>query len=202
MKNMLIALMCLSLFLACATTQKVTLQEPQPDKSLLLGAILVENLGLEEVYESKTDKITVVLVGKWDENGVEKIDGFRCRTDENGYFMLQNVPRGIYIIKGIEVDLGFSIHMLLTCRWEGNTQIFEPAGTMIDHIVRVWPEMEASKIVDMGIQYFRFDFSGTIHDQKFTQLREARLGLKDKTYTMLPPAKYFAQKYPDWQWFK
>ncbi len=202
MKKKVFGLLCLGLFLGCAATKKVAFQEPQQGKSLVLGAILVENLGLEEVYESKTDKITVVLVGKWSENGVEKIEGFRCRTDENGYFMLQNVPTGIYVIKGIEVDLGFSIHMLLTSRWEGNTQIFEPAGTMIDHIVRVWPAMEATRIIDLGIQYFRFEFSGTIHDQKLSQLRETRLGLKDKTYTMLPPTKYYTQKYPNWQWFK
>jgi len=202
MKKMLFGLLCLGLFLGCAATKKVTLQEPQQGKSLVLGAILVENLGLEEVYESKTDKITVVLVGKWSENGVEKIEGFRCRTDENGYFMLQNVPTGIYVIKGIEVDLGFSIHMLLTSRWEGNTQIFEPTGTMIDYIVRVWPEMEANRITDLGIQYFRFNFSGSIYDKRFPQLRGIRLGLKDKTYTMSPPTQYFAQKYLDWQWFK
>jgi len=166
------------------------------------GAILVENLGLEEVYESRTAKITVVVVGRWIENGVEKVEGYRCRTDDMGYFMLQNVPRGVYVIKGIEVDLGFSIHMLLSSRWEGNTQIFEPAGNMIDYIVRVWPEKTPQRVIDLGIQYFRFDYSGRIHDQNFPELRAARLGLKDKSYTMAAPLSYFSSKYPDWQWFK
>ncbi|HNW60543.1 MAG TPA: hypothetical protein PKI62_12760 [bacterium] len=198
-----VAILCLAaLLLGCAGSDKLVLQPPQADKSLIVGAVLVENLGLEEVYEAKTAKITVVLVGKGMANGAEKIEGYRVRTDEKGYFTLQNVPRGTYIIKGIEVDLGFSIHMILNSRWEGNTQIFEPGGTMIDHIVRVWPEMVPARIVDLGIRYFRFDFSGSIHDQKFTQLREARLGLKDQLYTMPAPAAYFAQKFPEWAWFK
>ncbi|HNY91691.1 MAG: hypothetical protein BWY77_00224 [bacterium ADurb.Bin431] len=190
------------LIIGCAGTEKMMLQPPQPDKSLVVGAVLVENLGLEEVYEAKTARIWVVLVGKGVENGVEKIEGYRCRTDENGYFMLQNVPRGTYIIKGIEVDLGFSIHMILNSRWEGNTQIFEPGGTMIDHIVRVWPEMAPERVVDLGIRYFRFDYSGRIQDQTFAQLRGNSLGLKDKVYTMPSPAAYFSQKNPEWGWFK
>lgn len=202
MRNIFWIAVAASLTFSCAGTEKLTLQPPQPEKSLVVGAILVENLGLEEVYEAKTAKIWVVLVGKGVENGMEKIEGYRCRTDENGYFMLQNVPRGVYIIKGIEVDLGFSIHMILDSRWEGNTQIFEPGGTMIDHIVRVWPERLPERIVDLGIRYFRFDYSGRIHDQSFTQLRETRLGLKDKVYTMSSPVSYFSQKYPEWQWFK
>ncbi|HOT95526.1 MAG TPA: hypothetical protein PLG50_03060 [bacterium] len=202
MRYTIVTLCSVVLLLGCAGAEKMVLQPPQPDKSLVVGAVLVENLGLEEVYEAKTAKITVVLVGKGMENGVEKIEGYRVRTDEKGYFMLQNVPRGVYLIKGIEVDLGFSIHMILNSRWEGNTQIFEPGGTMIDHIVRYWPDMPPERIVDLGIRYFRFDFSGRILDQKFAQLREARLGLKEKLYTMPPPAAYFAQKFPEWPWFK
>ena len=202
MKKIYGSLAVVLLIVGCAGKGQLVLQPPQPDKSLVMGAVLVENLGLEEVYESRTAKITVVLVGKWEEGGTEKIEGYRCRTDEQGYFMLQNVPRGIYIIKGIEVDLGFSIHMILNSRWEGNTQIFEPGGTMIDHIVRFWPAMTPARTLDLGIRYFRFDFSGRIHDQTFTQLRDSRLGLPDKRYNMLPPARYFAQKYPEWAWFQ
>jgi len=92
--------------------------------------------------------------------------------------------------------------MILNSRWEGNTQIFEPGGTMIDHIVRVWPEMAPERVVDLGIRYFRFDYSGRIQDQTFAQLRGNSLGLKDKVYTMPSPAAYFSQKNPEWGWFK
>jgi hypothetical protein len=198
----LIIIMCGAIWLSCAAGQKVMLQEPVAGKSLLAGAVLVENLGLEDVYEAKTGKITVVIVGKWQENGKEKTAGFRVRTDEKGYFFLQNVNPGSWLIKGIEVDVGFSMHLLITSRWEGNTQIFEPAGTIIDDIVRVWPKAEEKKVIDLGIHYIRLEFSGQIHDQKFSRLQDTRLGLKDKTYTMSAPALYFSAKYPEWGWFK
>ncbi len=188
--------------LSCAGNKMLTLQEPLPGKSLLVGAVLVENLGLEDVYEAITDKITVVIVGKWQENGNEKTSGFRVKTDKQGYYMLQNVFPGAYVIKGIEVDVGYSIHMFITSRWEGNTQIYEPASTMIDDIVRVWPKAEDKKVMDLGIQYICLEFSGQIQDQKYTRLQNGRLGLKDKTYDMKTPENYFAAKYPEWGWFK
>jgi len=61
--------------------------------------------------------------------------------------------------------------------------------------------MAPQRIVDLGIRYFRFDYSGRIHDQTFTQLRGNSLGLKDKVYTMLSPTAYFKQKNPEWGWF-
>lgn len=193
--------LCAFLF-GCAAGKKISLEEPVAGKSLLVGAVLVENLGLEDVYEAKTGKITVVLVGKWLENGREKSEGFRVRTDENGYFFLPNVNPGSWVIKGVELDVGFTMHLLITSRWEGNTRIFEPAGTMIDNIVRVWPTAEEGKVMDIGIQYIRLEFSGQIHDQQFSRLNQTRLGLKDKTYTMAAPGQYFASRYHDWGWFK
>jgi hypothetical protein len=73
---------------------------------------------------------------------------------------------------------------------------------MIDSIVRVWPKAEDKKVIDLGIQYIRLQFSGQIQDQKFAHLQNARLGLKDTTYNMIPPENYFAAKYPEWGWFK
>ena len=85
----------------CATGSQIIMEEPQPEKSLLVGAILLENNGVEDVFESKTANIRVVVVGKSSIDGRE--EGYRVKTDENGYFMIPNVPPGAYVIKGIEV---------------------------------------------------------------------------------------------------
>jgi len=167
-----------------------------------VGAVLVENDGVEDVYEAKTAKITVVIVGKAIVNGKEEARGYRLKTDRNGYFALANVPPGSYVVKGIEVDIGYSTRLLLTSRWEGNTQIYYPTEVFIDNNVRVWPKAANQKIINLGIRYFRIDQSKRVFDQVFSSLNNTPLALKNATYTMEDPAKYFQKKFPDWGWFR
>lgn len=203
MKKYLIHLFCLIILLqlGCATKQPLVLEEPQPGMSLLVGAVLVENDGVEDVYESHKADIDVVIVGKYTENGQEQKRGFRTKTDENGYFVIQNVPPGSYVLKGIEVDIAFSTRMIISSRWEGTTQIFYPINTIIDNTVRHWPPESKNSIIDMGINYFRIDASQLIFDNTFNSMQNSRLGIEENYYTMPNPVDYYRQKYPDWGWF-
>ncbi len=185
----------------CAANQKFVQETPEAGKALVVGAVLVENDGIEDVYAAHKGNIDVVIVGKHMENGEEVIEGYRVKTDENGYYLLQNVPPGSYVVKGFEVDLAFSTRMIITSRWEGTTQIYYPIDTIIDNNVRYWPPAVSGPVIDMGIQYFRIDASKRIFDNKFKSLKNRTLGLPDHSYTMPDPAQYFEQKYPEWGWF-
>lgn len=188
--------------LQCSPTRTFVKEEPREGQSIVVGAILIENVGIEEVYKPHTANITVVIVGKHQLNGEEKIVGYRIKTDNNGYFAIPNVPPGSFVLKGLEVDLAYNTHMLIGCRWEGNTQIFQPVENMIDYHVAVWPPPSEEKIINMHINYFQIDASRRIFDQVFKSLQNARLNLEDETYTMPDPVKYYQEKYPDWGWFK
>ena len=183
----------------CATGSQIIMEEPQPEKSLLVGAILLENNGVEDVFESKTANIRVVVVGKSSIDGRE--EGYRVKTDENGYFMIPNVPPGAYVIKGIEVDLGYETRLLLTSRWEGNIQLYYPIDTIIDYTVRLWPESTNEKIINLQINYFSIDQAFRAIHRRFENLNNTALLLKDKTYTMENPATYFKIRYPHSAWF-
>ncbi|GAB4362901.1 MAG: hypothetical protein Kow0042_00310 [Calditrichia bacterium] len=203
MRNWL--LLCIAfctLFLFCATPHKLVLEEPQEGKSLVVGAVLVENDGVEDVYEVKKGKITVILVGKTMVDGKEETRAYRLQTDENGYFALPNVPPGAYVVKGIEVDLGYTTRLLVTSRWEGNTQIYYPAEVFVDQTVRVWPPFSVHKIINLDIRYFRIDASHRILDEVFQSLQDAVLALPEVRHTMPNPVDYYQSKYPDWGWFK
>jgi hypothetical protein len=197
----LTALIAFNLF-SCAGGKAFVPQEPQEGKSLVVGAVLIENNGVEDVYEAKTSKITVVVVGKSEENGKEVVKGYRVKTDENGYFALQNVPKGIYIIKGFEADLGFQTHMVVTSRWDGKRQIFYPKQGMIDYTVREWPEGEPGKVFDMRIKYFLVDRAGRVADKQFKRLKDKRGIIPNKVYNMPSPVEYYKSKYANWGWFK
>ncbi len=199
------ALTCLFfiLFLMnCAASKKTVLESPKPGKSLLVGAILVENVGLEDVYEARTVNIMVVIVGRSEENGKEVTQGYRVKTNADGYYMIQNVPQGSYVIKGIEVDLGYETRMLVSSRWEGNTQFYYPENLMIDNTVRVWPPPSDQRVIDLQIRYFRIDAAKRIVYDSIKSINNAQLALPDIRYTMSDPEIYFHEKYPEWGWFK
>jgi hypothetical protein len=186
----------LMILLGCSTTQKLVFQEPEAGKSLLVGAVLVENDGIDDLYESKTANITVVIVNKFIQEGKEGSKGYRIKTDKNGYFLIPNVPPGSFVLKGIEVDLGFTERFIISSMWEGNRQIFFTGANMIDYNVRIWPPERNEKIIDLGINYFKLDNAGRILYDSFKSLNNNVLGLKDKRYTMPAPIDYFKEKYP------
>ncbi len=185
------------IIISCSTTRQFVFQEPEPGKSLLVGAVLVENDGIDDLYESKTSNITVVIVHKFTQNGKEQSQGYRIKTDKDGYFMMPNIPPGSFVLKGIEVDLGFTNRYIINSMWEGNRQIYFDDGKMIDYNVRIWPPETTEKIIDMGINYFKLDRAGRILSQNFKALSNNMLGLENKSYTMPSPVDYFKEKYPE-----
>ncbi|UCE06926.1 MAG: hypothetical protein JSW07_02485 [bacterium] len=187
----------LVIMISCSTTQQFVFREPEPGKSLLVGAVLVENDGINDLYESKTSNITVVIVHKFTDEGKQQSKGYRIKTDKDGYFMIPNVSPGSFVLKGIEVDLGFANRYIISSMWEGNRQIYFDDGKIIDYNVRIWPPEATEKIIDMGINYFKIDRAGRILFQDFEALNNSILGLKIKSYTMPCPVDYFKEKYPE-----
>lgn len=188
-------------FISCSSTQKFVIKSPAPGMSLLVGAVLVENVGVDDVYESITSKIIVIVVGKSMVGGKEIVQGYRLKTDEKGYFALANVPPGSYVVKGIEVDLGYGTRMLLTSRWEGNTQIYYPIDTMIDYTVNVWPPPFEGKFINLKIRYFHIDAANRVFDQIYNRLEDTTLNLNNVRHTMPDPLEYFRMKFPNSGWF-
>ncbi|HPG38949.1 MAG TPA: hypothetical protein PLP19_08840 [bacterium] len=205
MKKILYLIICIELtafFLECASTGTTLVpQKPEPGKSVVMGAILVENDGIDDLYQSKTANIVVVLVGKSAMTGTEEIQGYRLKTDKNGYFILQNVLPGSYVLRGIEVDIGYTNRFLISSRWEGNRQVYIYEDKMIDYNVRNWPEEMNSKVINLGINYFKLDNAGRIYNDRFKSLNNSLLSIKDVHYTMPAPDVYFKENYPGLEWF-
>ncbi len=191
-----------SILFSCASSSKTTIEIPQAGKCLIVGGVLLENNGIEEVYEAHTANIYVTIIGKSALDGKEVTEAYRVKTDKDGYFMIQNVLPGSYLVKGFEADIGYETHLLVSSRWEGNVRIYHRVSTMIDHTVRIWPPKSEEKIIDMGIYFFNIDAAWGIYDKHFEALENVRLGLKDKIYTMKKPTNYYEEFYPEWEWFE
>jgi hypothetical protein len=190
-----------TVLLTCTTSKQFVMEKPQEGKCLVTGAVLLENNGIDDKYETKFSNITVVVVGKFIENGEEKTEGFRTNTDENGYFLLQNVPCGTYVLKGFEADVGFDTRLFVSSRWDGSTQIFYTGNTLIDFTVRHWTETQTGTLTDLEINYFMIDRARRIAHEKFKQLEDKPGTFPDTIYNMINPLEYFKLKYPQWEWF-
>jgi hypothetical protein len=197
MKTIVLIISMFAILTGCAATiLQFEMQEPQAGNTLVVGAVLVENNGIDDVYEATKSKIIAIVVGKHMKNGEEVIEGYRLQTDENGYFYLPNVPQGAYVLKGIEVNVGYSGPMLISSRWDGPRQIFIPGGQMINYVVRNWPEKIKKPILDMGITYIMVDLSQRIYSDHFPALDNNVLALQNTRHTMVNPKDYFREKYP------
>ena len=186
----------------CTSTQKFVLEEPQADKSLVVGAIVVENVGLEDVYEAKKANIVVIIVGNSIQAGKESAQGYRVKTNPDGYYVLPNVPPGSYVIKGLELDLGYETHMLIGSYWDSNLQIYRPEHLMIDYTVPVWPAVSNERIINLNIRYFKIDAAQRIAYDTFKRIDSASVSLPQIRHTMPNPLDYFKVQYPASNWFQ
>jgi len=193
----LLIFLAIIIFSGCGTSAtQLKMQEPEEGKCVVVGAVLFENNGVDDFFDVSKSDITVILVGKSTINGEESIEGYRLKTDENGYFFLPNVPQGAYVLKGIELSLGYRGLTLITSRWDGTRQIFLTAATMIDYVVRSWPEEVSGCVSDLGINYLMINPSMGIYSDRFSELRDNVLALKDITHMMSNPESYYRAKYP------
>jgi hypothetical protein len=202
MMRMVTVSLIFSFLISCGSQKVILMEEPTGEGKLLVGAVLLENDGIDDVNESRTANITVIIVGQFLEKGEQVTKGYRIKSDKNGYFFIPNVPSGSFIIKGLEGDIGYANHVLISSRWEGNRQVFVQESGMIDFTVRVWPPASQDKIIDLKINYFKIDRTGRIYSDVFNQLKEKELGLKGKQYTMVGPKEYYKNLNPNSMWFK
>lgn len=193
----------------------MTMTEPVDDSGILiLGGLFVENMGIDEIYESIEDGIEVCLVGKCTINGKEEIRGYHVRTDENGYYFLENVPKGSYVIKGARIFIANSFSINVISQWR-TTEIsyFVPylQEELIRHDVKFFPYPPPGRIYNFGITYFGLSrgsdqpgprgAANSVLYQNFRSLVNQQINV-GRTYNKVDPITYFKQKFPDSKWFK
>lgn len=94
----------LLVFICGCTESYKGFTEPTSENSMLVvGCVMVEDKGYTEKPEVYKENLRIAIYGLG-EDGSEI--GVWARTDENGYFVLANLPRGEYAIKAIQLTVG------------------------------------------------------------------------------------------------
>jgi hypothetical protein len=74
---------------------------PQEGKMLVIGSVIIENVGYANLRESYTQDIEVSVMADIEEEGKTVRKGITIFADKDGYFCIENLPQGRYTLKGV-----------------------------------------------------------------------------------------------------
>ena len=177
------------------------------DNILVIGGILVENLTLSSLgrYETVEVGVEVVVVGKATVNGQEEIKGYELVTDKKGYFFLENVPKGVYVVKGIRVLLEDQSTVRIMSDWDtpSNPQYYQlvrPEDS-INFGVTVFPKKQemVGNVLNIGIDYFGIE-PGSVAYKNLQKIENQKLHT-EKVHNRLNPYDYYKALFPGVNWF-
>ena len=177
----------------------------QGDGILVVGGVLVENLTLTSLgrFETIEQGVEIVIVGKSDADG--KVTGYEVVSDANGYFFLENVPKGSYVIKGIRAFLEDQSTVRIMSDWDSaKSPVYYQlvrSEDRINFIVEEFPnKMEmTSNILNMNISYFGIE-QGSVTHRVFPKIDNRKL-YTEKVHNRVNPFDYYKSKFPDVDWF-
>ncbi len=179
------------------------LTAPIDDNVLVLGGILFENLTNTSLgrFETVESGVEIVIVGKDEKSG--EIKGYRTVTDKNGYFHLENVPRGQYVVKGLLVMLEDQSTIRITNDWTFTKSPYYKLTRpeqIIDFNVTYFPKQETGgKVMSIGIWYYGMDMGSFQHF--IVPKLENRKIRTEKVHNRQTTIDHYKAKFPDSPWF-
>ena len=87
----------------CGGSLSTTLTDPDGDRMLLIGSIIVENVGMRNRQEFYVDDIEVSFMADIEINGKVTRKSYTIWAQPGGYFCVENLPNGKYTLKGIRI---------------------------------------------------------------------------------------------------
>ena len=187
----------------CAETYKGFTEPTSENSMLVVGRVIVEDKGYTEKPEVYKERIRIAIYGK-SEDGSET--GVWATTDENGYFVLANLPKGEYVIKALRLTVGAGQLLIIENRlsfsddpyiitnreffiFDGEYFPFEPVG----------------RIQSLKHHIFTLDQSNRniliVRNMALYKLKDIELH-NGEVLNAEPVERYFIKKYPNSAWNK
>jgi hypothetical protein len=178
--------------------------EPSPENTMLVvGQVIVEDKGYTENPQVYKENLRVGIYGLA-EDGSEL--GEWARTDENGYFVLANLPKGEYVIKALQLTVGAGQFLTIECRLGvpddayliTNREFFVFDGGY-------FPFEPVSRIQSLKHHIFTLDQSNRnilmVRNMALYRLNDIELHTGE-VLNAEPVERYFMAKYPNSAWNK
>jgi hypothetical protein len=187
--------------------------EPEPDRIMICGAILLEDIDMDFPFSYWDWPLEVTIVGR-DRSG--SIDHYTTRTDREGYYIFQNLPLGSYVLKAITFQKPGDLPNIIVNDWNSANDTYylmkypEEGFPMS---AKWFPAEESGSIVNNHIIWFglvqeRIAGMSSVARGKVSvrQLQEGfkgqRLWEEGHIYTRTDPVAYLRQKHPDSSWWQ
>ncbi len=198
----LAALLIASTLLAvgCGGGLSTRLTTPQEGKMLLIGSVIVENVGYRQRRESYTVGIEVSIMGDEDVAGEMKRVQLTFWADDQGYFCVENVAYGRYTLKGIRINSpGGDWTIWNELRMPNERWVVGSIEQRYPFTGDYFYFSPNSNVYNFQHNIFSVVLGGDVYYQNRPRIRGESFQLND-TYTRGFVEEYFIEKYPDSGW--
>ncbi len=202
-------------FSTCAGTKGglKSLPDPEPNKTMVIGVVLIENINQSYPFDNWHSPAQVVLLGK-DEEGA--ISHHTVYTSNEGYYCLPNVPKGSYLLKAIIFQESGTLPDIIVNEWRGSNSRFnllKHPQRGIEYTAEWFPQRPNSKFINNKIAWFGLRtrnledtselYKGeVIYNVVNEEMKATRMWRDGYPYTIQDPLTYFKNKFPLSGWWQ
>jgi hypothetical protein len=188
-------------FIACAASYQ-GFREPTSDQTMVVvGRVLVQDIGYTDRPELYKKDIRVGIYGRA-ENGDDI--GEWLTTDENGYYVLTDVPKGEYVLKAIQLTVGTGQLLTIENRLSyADDSYFITSRDFIAFNASYFPFEPVGRVQSLKHTIFTLD----LPNRNVTTVKFAMLNTLDnitvyggEVLNEGPVERYFIEKYPTSNW--
>jgi len=200
----LLVIFSLAYFLfGCGSLKKF--QEPKGEGLLVIGGCVVENNGVNDRFEVIKKFIEVGVVGLNTVDGETKCRPYWSETDDEGYYVLHNVPPGKYNLQGIKVWVAGSIQGTISSRLDGESSGYlwhrQDMGKSIIFGAEVFEPVPEGRVYNLNHDVFIIYNNKQVKHESFYSLDNVQFELGE-VYNRPNVIEYFRVKYADTGWAK
>jgi len=184
--------------LNCAGTS-ISMKEPVEGQNLIIGSIVFENNGYNNRTDVYFENLEVAIMGYYKKNGKEKIFGKWLYTDENGYFVIPNVPDGKYAVKAIRVNMSGQAYITIANEFRTMVDNYKLSPENIAFSGTYFDTRPTERIVNLKHNYFTIFPNSEIRYGSYDMIAEFTASNGQAIARPLI-FKYFIEKYPESGW--
>lgn len=199
-KTILISLLIAAGSINCGSSLQ-NLPQPHESKNLIIGSLIFEIDGYQNIYRTFRDNIEVAIVGRYVENGQLKQFGEWVITDEYGYFYLANVPDGEYAIKGFRSRV-ISIGDVTVVNYLNNPDrnYYELLhNDLIGFNADLFDTRQNHRIINFQHNVFKLFQNEIVEHKRLNRLRDYKLSDGNEIDEQPVPV-YYIENFPDSGW--
>jgi hypothetical protein len=217
MKKLILAISLIGtyLFFGCAGSSKTIkfLEEPQNDRCMIIGNVIIENINQEFAFENWGLSADLVFLGK---DNLDSVRHYKVPTDNKGYYCLPNLPQGQYVLKAIILPVAGGIPVIIVNDWtSANSKFYRMRHPerSFEYTTDWFPPVAQGKVINYNIVWFGLriahisdlsqDAVGEILVvQSSKDLDGNRFYENGYPYTRLNPLTFYQNKFPESGWWK